>query len=145
MIHCWIKETAKTGTEDMMGCATAPTDDFYPPKPHTALLSLLACDYFLWRYQTKVVFPGNGATRNTISSAGWPLCCHLHAWTAVNDRHAPSRLCHKPGPPNSLPVLISTYALHCLPASFMNTTPCPSCSITWVNMEGLKPSIWVKW
>lgn len=69
---------------------TAPTDHFTPhSSPLTVGVKLLSTQ----RYQTKVVFPGNRATRSTISSAGWPPCCHLHAWTAVNDRQAPSRFC----------------------------------------------------
>lgn len=40
--------------------------------------------------------------------------------------------------------LISTYAPDCLPASFMNTVPCPSRPITRVNMDVLKLNVRVK-
>lgn len=96
-----------------------------------------------WRYKTKVVHSGNGATRNTISSAGRPLCCHLHAWTAVNDRHTARRLSQSINPRRAncqkllAAALITVYSLNCLSASFMNTACVPRVQ--------LPESIWMCW
>lgn len=96
-----------------------------------------------WSHKTKVVHSGNGATRNTICSGGRPLCCHLHAWTAVNDRHTAWRLSQStnPRPPNCqrllAAVLITLYSMNCLSALFMNTACVPRVQ--------LLESIWMYW
>lgn len=127
--------------------------DLHPPQNHThtnthSLWRLQAWSasvysFSTWRYKTKVVHSGNGATRSTIGSAGRPLCCHLHAWTAVNDRHTARCLCQSisPRPENCQKLLaaalITVYSLNCLSASFMNTACVPCVQ--------LPESIWMYW
>lgn len=96
-----------------------------------------------WSYKTKVVCSGNGATQNTICSGGRPLCRHLHAWTAVNDRHTAWRLSKHKNPRQAncqkllAAVLITLHSLNCLSASFMNTARVPRVQ--------LPESIWMYW
>lgn len=127
--------------------------NLHPPKPHTqthtpSLWRLLAWpasvySFSTWNYKTKVAHSGNGATPNTISSGGRPLCCHLHAWTAVNDRHTAGRLSHSTDPrrPTCQKLLaavpITPYSLNCLSASLMN--------IARVPRVQLPESIWRYW
>ena len=102
---------------------------------NTHSLWRLVCIHFpLGAIRQKVVHSGNGATRNTICSGGRPLCCHLHAWTAVNDRHTTWRL-------QLLKLLavvaITLYSANGLTASFMNTACFPRVQ--------LPESIWMYW
>lgn len=109
---------------------------------HTrSLTPASVCSFSTWRYKTKVVHSGNGATQNTISSAGRPLRCRRHTWTAVNGRHTARRLSQSinPHPPNrQKPLaapLITVYSLNCLSASFMNTACGPRVQLpesTWM-------------
>lgn len=142
-------------------CCLPPTKDVNTQKPSTTFSTFTPqshvhkhtlpvawpcyCVYSFstWSNKTKVVHSGNGAARSTICSAGRPLCCHLHAWTAVNDRHTTWRLSQSTNPCRPTcqkllaAVLITLYSLNCLPASFMNTACVPRVQ--------LPESIWMYW
>lgn len=90
---------------------------------------------------------GNGATLKKICSGGRPLSCRGSAWTAVSDRR--TALTHLSQNKNHVNQTARSFSNNhqstqmslCL---FYESSSCPLCSITWVNMDVLNPCMWVK-
>lgn len=85
---------------------------------------------------------GWGASRRyTVSSGGRPLGCRRHAWTAVHWKTCSSMpLSHIDQPARSCCSNTPLFT-ELSPCLLYEYSPCPSCSITWVNMNVLNSNM----